>query len=225
MNLSVVIPVYNEEKDIRAAIQDVVDFLPDAEIVVVNDASTDRTLDILHSMSLPNLRIITNEKNMGHGYTVMTGLRAATGDNILYIDADRQIDLSNFKRIPSENLDIFDVISGWRTTRQDKLFRKITSFGLKMTILFRYGYYIKDSNCPFKIYNREALEEILPKVPKTNVIPIACLEVLARKEGMLVAIINTPHKPYDGVRDGFLQIPNKKFFKFVWSAFKEIVRL
>jgi glycosyltransferase involved in cell wall biosynthesis len=225
MKLSVVIPVYNEEKDIQKAIVDVYKHFPDAEVITVNDASTDNTASILNSLKLNGLRVLTNDKNMGHGYSVIRGLKEATGDTILYIDADRQIDLANFNRIPDENLVIFDVISGWRVERHDKLFRKITSKCLRLTILFRFGYFIKDSNCPFKIYRREVLQQLLKKVPETHIIPIACLEVIARKEGMLCGLIDTPHKPYEGIREGFLQAPDIKFLKFISKAFNEIIRI
>lgn len=228
MKLSVVIPAYNEEKDIKAALHDVYRVLPDAEIIVVNDCSTDATTGKIQEFVTETGKMVnvgTNLVNQGHGRSVVTGLKQATGDHILYIDADRQIDLENFKRIPEENFFLFDVISGWRIQRSDKLFRKITSFCLKMTILLRHGYFIKDANCPFKIYRKAALLTIIDKLPDTHIIPIACLEVLARKEGLFTAILDTPHKPYDGTREGFLQIPNIRFFKFVWNAFKEVVRL
>lgn len=228
MRLSVVIPAYNEEENIRKAVIDVVDKFPEAEIVVVDDASTDTTLKILEDLSedFDSLNVLTNDKNMGHGYTVRRGLKAAKGDFVLYIDADRQLDLAYLDQLPSDWFEKYDFISGWRVGRQDKLFRKITSFFLKMTILFRYGYYIKDANCPFKVYRRNIVQLLInSELPETNIIPIACLEVLARRYKFDTLIIRTPHKSYDGVREGFLQIPNKKFFQFISKAFNEIIRL
>jgi glycosyltransferase involved in cell wall biosynthesis len=227
MNLSVVIPAYNEEANIEKAVLDVIDKLPDSQIIVVNDASTDATGDILDRLvrEYHNLEVITNKMNMGHGFSVRRGLDAAQGDSILYIDADRQIALSNLKQLDGMKLGDFDVISGWRIGRKDKLFRKITSFFLKMTIYRKYGYFIRDANCPFKLYRRDAIRGILTIVPDTNIIPIACIEVLARKHGYRTMTIETPHKAYDGVREGFLQFPNRAFFEFVKKAYKEIINL
>lgn len=222
MNLSVVIPAYNEEKDIKEAVFEVARAHPEAEIIVVNDASTDRTYEMLREAGMStgiHLKIITNGGNMGHGASVMTGLQAATGDYILYIDADRQLDVDPM--IPRG----VDFISGSRIHRSDKLFRKVISFCLKMTNLIFHGIYIKDANCPLKIYRRAALMELLDEVPKTYIVPIACIEVLARRHGFSTATIATPHKPYDGIREGFLQVPDLKAWKFFISAFFEVVKL
>src|SRR5258705_11772644 len=176
MKLTVVIPVYNEEDNIRDAVVDVSKAYPDAEILVVDDASTDRTYQILMEMNTKNLRVIPNVKNEGHGFSVVRALKAAHGDHILYIDADRQIDLGN-AFFTGE----YDIISGQRIIRNDKPFRKFISFCLKLTIKLRYGYRVRDANCPFKIYKRSSLLPLLDKLPRSYVIPIACLEVLARK--------------------------------------------
>lgn len=221
MKLSVVIPAYNEERDIEVAIWDVVEHFPDAEIIVVNDASTDKTLTILTFLqkSIPNLIVLTNIENRGHGYSVVKGLKEATGDYILYIDADRQISLDNFIEFGA------DIVSGRRINRQDKLFRKIISFGLKTTILFRHQMYFKDANCPFKIYKRETIQPLLYNLPKTYIVPIACLQVLAKRKGLGIITVMTPHLPYKGTRKGFLQILDLSVVRFFTKAFLEVVKL
>jgi len=229
MKVSVVIPAYNEEKDIREAVLDVVKVLPDAEIIVVNDASTDQTLAVLEALreDLRNtfdsihIKILTNEENCGHGYTVVRGLKEAKGEYILYIDADRQIALDNLKNVSDE----YDITSGWRIKRQDKPFRKFISFCLKMTNLVRHGYYIRDANCPFKLYKRQAIVPLLNALPQTYIVPIACLEVLARRYGLKTQTIKTPHLPYQGERKGFLQALNPSALKFFKDAFFEVVKL
>lgn len=227
MKLSVVIPAYNEQKDIQWAIIDVINAFPRAEIIVVNDASTDRTLEILEALKKfyafqsVHIKILTNAVNCGHGYSVVRGLRAATGDYILYIDADRQIDVYHYGvYLHSQD---FDFVSGWRINRNDKPFRKIISFCLKMTNLIFHGYYIKDANCPFKVYKRLSLLPLLDELPTSYIIPIACLEVLARDHKLKTVTIKTAHKPYEGVRKGFLQALNFKTVKFFSNAFFEIV--
>ena len=223
MNLSIVIPVYNEEDNINALLEDILNVFPNAEVIVVNDASTDKTLDLMrdfydsHSI---NLRILTNKRNQGHGYSVIRALRAASAENILYIDADRQISLWL-----TEESKKYAIVSGHRIKRKDKLFRKVISFCLKMTILFRYGYYVKDANCPFKIYKKSAILPLLSKLPHTYIVPIAALEVLARKAGLKVITITTPHLPYNGIREGKLQSVNKVSTRFFFDAFMEMISL
>lgn len=223
MRLSVVIPAYNEEKDIKEAITDVMKEFPKAEIIVVNDASTDKTLSILESLQTEYLRILTNDKNRGHGYSVVRGLKAASGDFILYIDADRQISLKTYGLY--KYLSHYDFVSGWRVHRSDKLFRKVISFCLKLTNVMFHRYYIRDANCPFKIYRNKSLQPLLDMLPKTYIVPIACLEVLARKHGFEPYTIMTPHHPYNGKRKGFLQTIDRKTIKFFSSAFFEVISL
>lgn len=220
--LSVVIPAYNEEKDIRSAILDVVRVYPQAEIIVIDDASTDRTPKILLDIkrTVPALTILTNTTNKGHGYSVVLGLRAARNEYILYIDADRQMQFDGL--YPDGTIDF---ISGYRMKRQDKLFRKVISFCLKTTNLLYHRMYIKDANCPLKFYRRTALLPLLNRLPTTYIVPIACLEVLARKYDFTTSEIGVTHKPYDGVRKGFLQILNKSAMHFFYSAFLEVTSL
>jgi len=195
MKLSIVIPAFNEEKTIGAVID---------EIIVVNDASTDATL-----------KILTNKKNMGHAKSVIRGLKKAKGDYVLYMDADNQI--------KPESLD-YDMISGYRIHRQDKLFRKIVSLILKVTIFLRHGYIIKDSNCPFKVIKRPQLALLLKSLPKDCIVPSICMEILARRMGMRVVEIPVYHFSYEK-REGSLQSINKKSMTMFWKAFLEVIHL
>ena len=195
MKLSVVIPAFNEEKTIKAVID---------EIIVVNDASTDATL-----------KILTNKKNMGHAKSVLRGLKEAKGDYVLYIDSDNQI--------RPDSVD-YDMISGYRIHRQDKLFRKIVSLILKVTIFLRHGYIIKDSNCPFKVIKRASLAILLKRLPKDTIVPSICMEILARKAGMKCIEIPVYHFPYEN-RTGSLQSINKKSMTMFWKSFLEVIRL
>jgi len=220
MKLSITIPCFNEQDNIKRVVTEVHDHFPHAQIIVVDDASTDSTPQILESIKLKHLTVLTNEKNMGHGYSVIRALRFAKGDYILYIDADRQLSLHNFKIYEG-----CDFVSGFRVSRQDKLFRKLISFCLKITNLGRHRFYMKDANCPFKIYKRSALWKVLPKVPDTYIIPIACLEVLARRHKLTTLTVPTLHYKYWTERKGTLQTINMKSLKFFKDAFKEITSL
>lgn len=226
MNLSIVVPVYNEEDSIERVIEDISLNFPFSEIIIIDDKSTDRTAHILNSLSKKNvnLHVFTNPFNLGHGKTIIRGLRLAKSDYILYIDADRQIDINNFFSYENDYKN-YSIVSGYRANRKDKLFRKVISFILKATICLRHGYYIRDANCPFKIYNRKNLLNLIKKIPDTKIIPIACIEVLARKEKYKTKFIRIEHKEFDGIRKGFLQSLNLKTLKFFYSAFIEIISL
>ncbi|MDP2812680.1 MAG: glycosyltransferase, partial [bacterium] len=101
MKISVVIPAYNEEKVIIRTLKEVKEFLTnsidDFEIIVVDDKSSDSTLEFINNFS--DIIVLRNLKNHGKGYSVAKGVKAATGDWILFMDADnstRIIELNNF---------------------------------------------------------------------------------------------------------------------------------
>ena len=226
MKISVVIPAYNEERDIADVLYDVKKYFRHAEIIVVNDASTDKTYEILRRIQrqskVKNLHILSNNVNKGHGFSVIKGLKAATGKFILYIDADRQIDLA----LPILRNDFYwDIVTGKRINRQDKAFRKFISFCLRWTIRLKYHYRIQDANCPFKLYRRAAILPLLDQIPNSYIVPIACLQVLAEKDHRVIATIPVFHHRYIGTRKGFLQSLDLKTMWFFIRAFFEVISL
>jgi len=87
--ISVIIPVYNGAKYVGEAIQSVLDqTYENFEIIVVNDASTDHSSDVIHSYNDPRIKIISHDVNRGSNVTRNTGVRASSGDNIAYLDQD-----------------------------------------------------------------------------------------------------------------------------------------
>ncbi len=93
MELSVIIPVYNEHTTIKEIVERVKSVEPkDKEIIIVDDGSTDGTREILRSLRSDRVRVILHEKNMGKGGAVRTGLAAAKGDIVMLQDADLEYD-------------------------------------------------------------------------------------------------------------------------------------
>ena len=223
MKISIVIPCYNEQDTITDVLFDCFTTYPNAEVIVVNDASTDKTLSKLNLVKKHHsrLKILTNRRNSGHAYSVVKGLKAAKGDYIVYMDADNQIHLSDF----CFDLVNFDLLSGYRIDRQDKRFRKIVSFILKMTILLRHGYLIKDANCPFKIFEKDKLKFLLEELPNNPIVPSIDLEILARKWNLITVDLPVQHYPYIKERKGSLQSINRKSLLMFWKAFKEVWKI
>jgi glycosyltransferase involved in cell wall biosynthesis len=223
MKVSICIPCYNEEDTIANVIVDCFISYPKAEVIIVNDASTDKTLEILEKLKYvhPGLKILTNRKNSGHAYSVVKGLKAAKGDYVIYMDADNQIHLSDINIEGTSD----GLISGYRVHRQDKLFRKVVSFILKMTILLRHGLWIKDANCPLKIFEKETLQDLLSQLPTNSIVPSICLEILARRYTFNIIEIPVKHHPYIKERKGSLQSINKKSLLMFWKAFKEVWKI
>lgn len=220
-------PCYNEQDTIKDVLRDCFKKFPKAEVIVVNDRSTDNSLKILKQFKkkYKGLKIVTNKVNSGHATSVIRGLWMAQGDYVIYIDSDYQIRFSDF--FWDIGVGHFSLMSGYRINRQDKLFRKVISFILKITILLRHGMLINDANCPFKIFKKEELENYLLCLPYNSIVPSICLEIIARKwdrQNSIKKVVQIPmlHRPYIKERKGTLQSLNRKSLSMFLKAFKEV---
>ena len=116
MNISVIIPVYNEVRTIQEIVRRVMDVGLVSEILIIDDGSTDGTRDLLEEISADSsIRVILHERNQGKGMAVRTGIQAAKGDIMLIQDADLEYDPRDYPALlkPLEE-DIADVVYGSR---------------------------------------------------------------------------------------------------------------
>ncbi|MCK4979600.1 MAG: glycosyltransferase family 2 protein [Candidatus Delongbacteria bacterium] len=124
-SVSVIIPAFNEELAIEKFLKEVKKFtkknFSDYEIIVVNDASTDKTPDIVSSIK--DIRLITHPYNKGNGSTVRTGIRNAKKDYVVMLDADGQHDIKEIIAIV-ENLGIYDCVIGARIDNKHGSFHR-----------------------------------------------------------------------------------------------------
>lgn len=171
MKLSVVIPVYNEEKTLQTLLSavDAVSLDPvKKEIIVVNDASSDKTSSILEKAKkqIKDLRVITHEKNRGKGAAVRTGMAAATGDYIVIQDADLEYDPQDLiKLLKPIQEGKTQVVYGSRLQRLPHLRGEesrpkflLHYFGNRLLSLITsalYGQWITDMETCYKIFPRE----------------------------------------------------------------------
>src|SRR5512138_1217763 len=127
MKLSVVIPVYNEEKTIRDIYNAVKAVEMDKEIILVDDCSTDGSGEILKELAGPGTRVITHEKNMGKGAALRTGFNNVTGDIVIIQDADLEYDPSQYHKLIQAILEgKADVVYGSRFVTGD--YRRVLFF-------------------------------------------------------------------------------------------------
>jgi dolichyl-phosphate beta-glucosyltransferase len=176
MWLSVIIPAYNEEKRIKNTLLKVGGYLAkqpyDYEIIVVNDGSSDKTADVLQEMRsrIANLDIINNEKNRGKGFVVRQGLLKGKGEYRLFLDADSSASIEEIEKFFPYIKQRYDVVIGSRSIKganiissqpwQRNFLGKIYS---EMVKIFAglYGFY--DTQCGFKIFSAESVNDIFPK--------------------------------------------------------------
>jgi glycosyltransferase involved in cell wall biosynthesis len=166
--LSLVMPMFNEEANIEHAIAYAVEALHehvlDYEIIIVDDASTDESPEVVRRAIAgnPRIRMIRHEFNQKLGATLRTGFSAAKMDLILYMDADLPFDPSVLGRaIRAMHVTRADVISGYRFDRTTEGFKR-TVYSIFYNLLIRtlFGVRVRDINFSFKLMKREVLQTI-----------------------------------------------------------------
>lgn len=118
MKLSILMPVYNEEGRLAEALKRAlaVDYPCEIELVVVDDGSQDRTLEILHQADDSRIRVISHERNQGKGAAITTAVQNATGEYMVILDADLEYDPTDIPRLLAPVLERrTDVVYGNRT--------------------------------------------------------------------------------------------------------------
>ena len=165
--VSVFLPVYNEEPNLlplHAKLNDALKTLGrSAEIVYVDDGSTDESLRILREISEldPRVRVIALRRNYGQTAAMAAGIDAAKGKVLIPMDADLQNDPADIIRLLKKLDEGYDVVSGWRKNRKDKMItRKIPSMIANRLISWIGGVPLHDYGCSLKAYRRESLQDV-----------------------------------------------------------------
>ncbi len=167
-SVSVVYPAFNEEKNVERAIDAAVEVLEeievDYEIIVVDDASTDRTVQLVKAAqgSNPHIRLISLEKNTHYCGALKTGMFSATKELILYSDTDLPFDMNELKKaLHIMKVTNADVIMAYRFNRiAEGNIRIIYSFFYNSLVRHLFGLRIQDINFAFKLFKRKLLEGI-----------------------------------------------------------------
>ncbi|HKV11825.1 MAG TPA: glycosyltransferase family 2 protein [Thermoanaerobaculia bacterium] len=166
--VSLVIPMFNEEENIEHAIACAVDALErhagGFEIVVVDDASTDGSAEIVRRLSEvdPRIRLVQHAVNRKLGATIRTGFAAARMDLVLYMDADLPFDPDAVGRaISAMMVTRADLVAGYRLDRTTEGFKRtVYSYLYNSLIGFLFGWPHRDINFSFKLMRREVLEAV-----------------------------------------------------------------
>jgi len=166
-DISVFLPVFNEEPNLRPLHEKLNQSLAQlgrsAEIIYVDDGSSDRSLDILREIAAndPRVRVVALRRNYGQTPAMAAGIHAARGKVLIPMDADLQNDPADIARLLDKLDEGYDVVSGWRKNRRDKLItRKIPSMMANRMISWIGGVPLHDYGCSLKAYRRESLEDV-----------------------------------------------------------------
>ncbi len=165
--LSLFLPVLDEEENLRpmhAKIAAALDALgKTAEVIFVDDGSTDKSLEILKEIAAGDdrVRVISLRRNYGQTAAMSAGIDAAMGEILIPMDADLQNDPADIRRLLDKLDEGYDVVSGWRKNRQDKLIsRKIPSQIANRIISWIGGVPLHDYGCSLKAYRRDVIQDV-----------------------------------------------------------------
>jgi glycosyltransferase involved in cell wall biosynthesis len=168
MNLSLVVPVYNEEENLPLlfdAIHKVMDALDHSwELILVDDGSRDNSLAVLNELAAKDpqhVRVVVFRRNFGQTAAIAAGIDHATGDVVILLDADMQNDPADIPLLLAKLDEGYDVVSGWRKDRKDTyLTRTLPSNAANWLISTVTGVHLHDYGCTLKAYRRDALTGI-----------------------------------------------------------------
>jgi glycosyltransferase involved in cell wall biosynthesis len=195
IDISVVVPVYNEEENLPVLILQIAEVLRPLgktfEMIFVDDGSKDQSRRILKEMAsqYPQIRIIGFKKNCGETAAGAAGIKEAQGGIVITIDADLQNDPEDIPRM-LDHLNEYDMVTGWRQKREDSWVKRITSRIANRIRNSLSGEEIQDSGCTFRAYKRECLREIKLYKGMHRFIP-----TLVKMEGFRVIEIPIAHHP------------------------------
>lgn len=170
MDLSIVVPIYNEEANIYKLYREIVDVITALrqtyEIIFIDDGSTDNSFSILEGISKEaeqakiNFTAIKLRRNFGKSAALLTGFKEVKGKLIITMDGDLQDDPHEIPRFIHEIKNGYDLVSGWKFKRRDPLSKVIPSRVINSIASWATGVKIHDFNCCFKVYRREVIDEL-----------------------------------------------------------------
>ena len=225
-SISVALPAYNEEENIRPMVLEVVEVfaglvaggqVSDYEVIVVNDGSKDNTAQAVEALSseISTVRLVNHEVNKGYGAAVYTGFVSARKDLVFLTDSDKQFDVSEIvKLLPL--MDEADLVAGYRAPRRDPFKRRLFGMGWSALVTILFGYTVRDVDCAFKLFRREIIESI--DVESRGATFSAEFLVRAKRKGYRFKEVPVTHLP----RVAGMQTGAKMYV--ILRAFRELIR-
>jgi len=164
--LSITAPAYNE----RENIENVVTYWESiftredirGEIVIGDDGSTDGTKDILRELQnkFANLTVVDHPVNRGYGYALSSAIARSRGDYVLTIDSDGQFDAGEYQLLLAEMEKGYDVVTGYRRRKRDRLLRVIADRVLNLIIRVLFRLPLRDTNCALKLFKGDVARRL-----------------------------------------------------------------
>ncbi|HVY08737.1 MAG TPA: glycosyltransferase family 2 protein [Mycobacteriales bacterium] len=220
--LSIVLPAYNEEANIEAAVQRSVDVASrhctEYEVIVVDDGSADTTAAIVEKLSTenPQIRLIKHEVNRGYGGALKSGFLAAAMDLVFFTDSDNQFDLDELA-VFLDLIQSVDVVAGYRIKRRDPFFRRLNARAWNYLVRALFYVPVRDIDCAFKLFRREVFDGL----ELTSVGAMVNTELMVKlgRSGYRVVEVGVNHFPRTAGK------PQGASVKVIIRAFTELRRM
>ncbi|GBD94298.1 undecaprenyl-phosphate 4-deoxy-4-formamido-L-arabinose transferase [bacterium BMS3Abin05] len=204
LELSVVIPLYNEKESLPELYRQLTDALEKAqltyELIFVDDGSRDGSSEVLEELAQKDsrLRVIQFQKNYGKSAALSVAFEAAEGEVVATLDADLQDDPYEIPQLIRKLEEGYDLVSGWKKKRRDPLSKKLPSKIFNRVTSLLSGVHIHDINCGLKVYRRFVVKTLHPYGELHRFLP-----VLAHLNGFTVGEKEVVHHPRKHGRSKF----------------------
>lgn len=163
-SVSAVLPAHNEEaaiaETVRSVLATLASWMPDYEVIVVDDGSRDKTGVLLDEIAREDahLRVIHHVINQGYGAALVSGFEASSKEYVFFMDSDGQFDIRDLEKL-FPLLSKYDAVLGYRIKRQDTWMRKLNAWSWKQLVRQVFKVRVRDVDCAFKIYTGQFFRE------------------------------------------------------------------
>ncbi|HWR85178.1 MAG TPA: glycosyltransferase family 2 protein, partial [Rhodoglobus sp.] len=206
-HLAVVLPAYNEAEGISGFVDELLEHLQPlasrVSVVIVDDRSTDTTPEVLRELAErePRVRVVTAERNRGHGPTALAAYRTGLEldpDVILHVDGDGQFLGADAAAVVAALDDDTDAVRGVRRGRSDPWFRTVLTRGVRSMVAALTGRGVADVNTPLRAYRPAVLRQLLQASPDEALVPHVHFSLAEARRGLRVREIEVASIPRRG---------------------------
>jgi len=196
MEISIVIPAYNEKESFPELLRQIEDAVKPMkmpyEIIIVDDGSNDGTMETLRNLKtqFPELKVISFRKNYGKSAALCEGFKIVQGKYVITMDADLQDNPAEIPNLIAKLEEGYDLVSGWKRKRRDPLSKTLPSRLFNFVTSRLTGIRIHDFNCGLKAYRQEVVKDLNVYGELHRFLP-----VLAHWNGFRVTEIEVVHRP------------------------------
>jgi glycosyltransferase involved in cell wall biosynthesis len=208
--ISAFFPCYNDAYSIETVVRAVYGTLErlgvDFEVIVINDASTDHSGDVLDALTehLPLLRVVHHEYNRGYGGAILSGFATARKQWVFYTDGDGQYDPTELELLVKEVTDDVDVVQGFKIHRGDGPARAAIGWLYHQGVKRLFALGVRDTDCDFRLIRRAVLE----RVQLFHTSGVICVEMVRKLQDVGARFVEVPvhHYPRMHGRSQFLTV-------------------